>query len=887
MKTFTYVVGDEIKPKIELPETLETSLFSNIYKKSFSLINRITQQVKSNKNTFKYIENSNNIIAFVGDRGAGKTSVMMSFINVLMSNNKEEYTGYKEMENINFKTTDLIDPSFFDKKHDILNIVLGKMFKEFKYDLDAKNQLNQSEQESKRRLISAFEECMKNIRCLKGNDKGEDTIEALLNMTAVADLKESIKELVDRYLEYFKKDGKDGGFLIIPIDDIDLHTSGAFTMVEQIRKYFIQPNVIILMAVKLDQLQDVIFNQYAKDFKDVKEHVKDDLKLMSERYISKLIPLEYRMYLNDLNASMKNKAYLLTEQVKDVSNIREVKRKTIWGVTGNTLCEMIVNLIFSKTKLKFHNSKHETSLIIPHNLRELNHFIALLQGMEHPDKNDKNEIIKNNRLIFKQYFVENWCASRLTVEDNKLIKDVLKAQVSQRNKLIVQYINKIQLDKDEKEDLNEVQLNENNEIKYNDIKNILDINNISYNVSLGDVLQVIDTRELISYNYHFINLKFALQTLYSIILSELYDQQLSDIEHNILSSDDYITQIGGGFINTNQYIILPREQNNMKSRSFREINIEEIIYLSEKIYNSNMTYTLEEFNIFEFFLLTTNIYKMQEFRKKDNRIKQYRIANRKDKIYFDVMSILYNFEELCYYYKNYEVMERAGDLSAFKNDNLSFLIKTVKSHNYNSLIYRMIKANSNSKQINNIENISEIINNTPSFATSKNNIIISNLYNYISETCELPYLQKLSDFMNDEIFANKFDEIYNNDPSRSNLIVNLIYDELNMLENILTNALTLENIGLKKVRNYENYIGIAQENNSILSICKTYIPALLEKFNYEIKELLREACLEVYGNIIEDKVRIPKNKISESSLLDLQGKLFCRIKELFLNKKNK
>ena len=79
MKTFTYVVGDEIKPKIELPETLKTSLFSNIYKKSFSLINRITEQVKSNKNTFKYIENSNNIIAFVGDRGAGKTSIMMSF----------------------------------------------------------------------------------------------------------------------------------------------------------------------------------------------------------------------------------------------------------------------------------------------------------------------------------------------------------------------------------------------------------------------------------------------------------------------------------------------------------------------------------------------------------------------------------------------------------------------------------------------------------------------------------------------------------------------------------------------------------------------------------------------------------------------------------------
>ena len=56
----------------------------------------------------------------------------------------------------------------------------------------------------------------------------------------------------------FVKEG--AKYLIIMTDDIDRHTEHAREMVEQIRKYFTQPNVIVLMAIKVDQLGNVIKN---------------------------------------------------------------------------------------------------------------------------------------------------------------------------------------------------------------------------------------------------------------------------------------------------------------------------------------------------------------------------------------------------------------------------------------------------------------------------------------------------------------------------------------------------------------------------------------------------------------------------------------------------
>ena len=43
--------------------------------------------------------------------------------------------------------------------------------------------------------------------------------------------------------------------LLIAIDDLDLCNANAYKMAEQIRKYLIIPDVVIIMALKIEQLQ--------------------------------------------------------------------------------------------------------------------------------------------------------------------------------------------------------------------------------------------------------------------------------------------------------------------------------------------------------------------------------------------------------------------------------------------------------------------------------------------------------------------------------------------------------------------------------------------------------------------------------------------------------
>lgn len=58
-------------------------------------------------------------------------------------------------------------------------------------------------------------------------------------------------QLVDSFMEYI---GEKNAILLVPVDDIDLHSKAATDMVEQIRKYLVLPNVVVLMAVKMSQL---------------------------------------------------------------------------------------------------------------------------------------------------------------------------------------------------------------------------------------------------------------------------------------------------------------------------------------------------------------------------------------------------------------------------------------------------------------------------------------------------------------------------------------------------------------------------------------------------------------------------------------------------------
>lgn len=74
----------------------------------------------------------NNIIAFCGERGEGKSSVMMSFVNAVYNDSENEiFKNCTNLKNACFVEPVLIDPSFFDDVHNVLGIVLAKIFRKY------------------------------------------------------------------------------------------------------------------------------------------------------------------------------------------------------------------------------------------------------------------------------------------------------------------------------------------------------------------------------------------------------------------------------------------------------------------------------------------------------------------------------------------------------------------------------------------------------------------------------------------------------------------------------------------------------------------------------------------------------------------------------------
>lgn len=269
-KTTIFYVGEETKPVVENLKRLKESIFSYHIDKSIHLIDEhLSVDPKEANDAQDYV---NNIIAFVGERGAGKTSCMCSVISILqeLQNKKAYNTSFDNLKTLPQKrihALKLIDPSFFDAVHNILEIIIGEMYNRTSRDLSTS--ITVDKENEARKLLKSFQAIKRDMLYVDKNTRFErdEELEELSLLAAGVDLRTGIQKLIADYLSYFNSD-----VLLISIDDIDLNVKLAYEMVEQIRKYLILPNVMILMAVKIDQLSMVIQENLSKQFDQALKH---------------------------------------------------------------------------------------------------------------------------------------------------------------------------------------------------------------------------------------------------------------------------------------------------------------------------------------------------------------------------------------------------------------------------------------------------------------------------------------------------------------------------------------------------------------------------------------------------------------------------------------
>ena len=507
----------------------------------------------------------NNIFAFIGERGAGKTSCMLSVANELTNKSENSILdNYQEVKNLTFHKLSMIDPSFFDEKHGIIAEILASLYNEYRITEKSNDSFEKTE------ILGKFADLQKDFNCLLASDaeKPYDDLEQLVSLSAAVNLRANFGELVTMFMKYI---GKPDGKLIIMIDDIDLHTNQATIMVEQIRKYLVQPNVVILLAIKLDQLAMLKRQQYTIEYKvllekgKVSEEVIDE---MVERYLTKLIPFDQRIFMPKAQEFLGWELTIKSIQgeTEDFSSVRMA----------------IPELIFRKTRYLFYNTALKTSYIVPRNLRELRSLLKLLVGM--PKSNTAN-----NKEQFKKYFFENWVLNNLNTEQTNCIYDLLKVtDAFLFNAAALRIIKK------------QFFLERDMVLDNSEISNILNENNVVYNISLGDVMAIISYLEKQDQPVEKLHFLFMIRSIYSMRLYEFYDERTEDSTNvskkqerviglspfENLELSNYEKLVGGSFVNSIITDILPKTASSAdtRSRSVRMISLTQLnLLISECI----------------------------------------------------------------------------------------------------------------------------------------------------------------------------------------------------------------------------------------------------------------------------------------------------------------
>lgn len=540
------------KPLIETLtlDSLKDVLFASQYKEALKLLEQYLVSVKPSLDYKKdeprptlLSDNVNNIIAFVGERGTGKTSCMLTMADMLLDTTRRKALfEYNHVRETPFFEIGMIEPSYFDAEHNILSIFIAKLFQSYTRWRENNEIVDTDAVEE---LMNAFAETQRHLTFMLDDKMNEDDLDRLVVFSAAVDLKNDVYKLVKCYKHLLKMD--DDSKLLLLVDDIDLNTEDGSRMAELIRKYFIQPNIVVFLSVKIEQLAMVKRQDFLKAYANVLERKmisSEEIEGMVERYLAKFIPQSRRIILPELNK-------LYDEEIQIVDYSGHIKNYP-------SVKECVCQLIFQKTRFLFYNTSYRVSDIVPSNLRELIQLIGMLVAMPEYWSGDPLTEHPYNKVLFKNYLFTDWIMNNIRQTQQDGVEDILREdQMALLNSKVVKFL---------KQQYADVLGKENFADKYYELYAIVDDRNVAYNISVGDVLAIIDVLSRKYVNEYDQRLFFLLKSLYSIRLYEAYDWMTDELDGNgratsldeshVLQDDDlvglyeYDKLVGGRLVNT-------------------------------------------------------------------------------------------------------------------------------------------------------------------------------------------------------------------------------------------------------------------------------------------------------------------------------------------------
>lgn len=433
-----------------------------------------------------YYNYPSNMIVFSGERGTGKSSALLTFVDDLSCQGsglfereflddmvRHELPGLslrqveRVLSDVRFVPATPIDPTKLEDGSHILAVILAKMFKiaADRWDEEdgaaVRRSYPQERLNEKNRLLEHFSQCYQHIIALKniGDPKEFEALDILKELGDTVDLKREFADLVRELLD-FCFPGRANTFLVLQIDDTDMNVRFAYKLLEDLRKYLVIPRMMIVMAADLEHLTKVVESEFLSGYNKKLQDIEDMAGNIATQYITKLFPQTRQIWLPSLKSYLK-------EQINQVSICCSVLNEQILpvGRTGRfDSQDEIFRLIYQKTGIIFLKREDHLHFIIPDNMRDLSHFLAVLAQMRsvaNPDEKRPDFFLPNiediiagkqssvvrqhsaklqarlqNVQRFRDYFLHGWAINNLSAEHIKILSVLHQTSFGSKIKFI-------------------------------------------------------------------------------------------------------------------------------------------------------------------------------------------------------------------------------------------------------------------------------------------------------------------------------------------------------------------------------------------------------------------------------------------------------------------
>ena len=450
-----YVIG--YKKAIDL---VEKSFFRNVYNQALEQVAMIVSQNTNSKNDGQY--DVQNIIAFVGRRGTGKTSAMYSFAKFL-SSHLFDFASYKGCGKVEFKTLANIDASTLDKNVNIIPAVLSEIISYLEIELRSSaccRDNNERKTTSVRSLYDRANELFNSYITGIGVLSEKSDASNYFSITSKRlsfgkEFRGFIKSCADYCFI-----NNENSYFIVCIDDVHMSSGNHAELLESIHKYLMIPNIIVMVTANLKYLSPELQTMFYNNIKPAYNNNSIDKisREQTEDYLKKIIPSDNRITL----PSWKKKDYLTmfpiyisfgteskNELLKGIfSELREceyfkfVEKSEFYRVTPK---QFILMMIANRTKIYFDINGQKYHFFEPSSLRNLYDLFYILYNMnnivaEYSNRKGKkpndyylHRSQNRKRLLDYIHFVMR---HNYNFDENDFIDDLLAQPVERRGKIV-------------------------------------------------------------------------------------------------------------------------------------------------------------------------------------------------------------------------------------------------------------------------------------------------------------------------------------------------------------------------------------------------------------------------------------------------------------------